>query len=395
LAFPLFIFLCLNIVRAEWQDFPGIIAGFHTGQTIDINDVLEWTPALSVSHRFGNIYRKKISEAIASSVLQQNSELSFSYPFSTGQSSHIISIQSRFRTITGNNQEDATAVSANLSGQGTDSRLLWAGTDGIGFLALGIRYAADTYESDINIQQFPVSDTENINEYFLNWLPSTFGNSIDVPTATQVLEIEAWGSTKVSDKRVRLYFDRLQTNNDFTFNYLNSSNNATLSGKRQLDLPVSTRNTLASIALISPGKIISFTSMEIFSTKITLDTDHRSFGATDFQNLGNGNLSRTGISIRSGISVYKNEFQVGISTIDYSAKFLLKTPLLGYAADPIIGLEIIPIAHWADGKLGNSKSFSQLIGWSRKFQIHNTNLLFSGEYIHTKYKFNIQGDALR
>lgn len=385
---PLIILLGLDAAGSDWQNFPGIISGFYNDPAIDKEDILDRSSLLAVSCQMGDIYRKKISDATTITVLQQRSGISFSYPFIIGRSSQLISVQSQIQTLSGDNQKDATAVLTTLSGHGTDNRFLWATTDGIGCFGLGIRYASNTFKSDIDIQQFPVSETVAVNEYFLDWLPSTFGYTITAPVQTEAIEIEAWGSTTVFDRQVRLYVNRYRSDNDFTFNYLNSSSKPSLNGKRQLDVPVSTRQNRISIAFISPEKIFSTTSLEIFNTEINYDTDHHLFGATDLRELGRGDFSRIGASVQTGIAFCKNEFQLGISTVNYSGEFLIKTPVLGY-----IGLGILPIAHWADGKLGNSQSFSQLFRWSRNLQIHQTELLFSGEYIHSNYKFNIQGKA--
>lgn len=392
MLFPLFILLGMHPIRADWQDFPGIIAGFHSSPTIDIEDIMECTPALNFSYRFADIYRKKVSETLTTAVIRYKSGLAFSHPFTLGHSSQVIAVQSWFQIISADNQEDETAVAANVSGRGTDNRLLWAATDGVGLIGLDLRYAAEAYESDIVIRQYPIADDENLNDYFLDLLPATFGNNINAPINPKTFELSIWGSTLVADRRLRLHLNRLQSENDLTFNYFNSSSNATLSGKRQLNLPVSIRQNRASLSLLSPEKKITSVSLEIFDSEIRYDTDHQFFDATDIRDLGNGKFARNGITIRSDITYKNNVFYVGLSAIDYSGEFTLKTPLLGYAADPVFGLEIIPIAHWAEGRLRGG-SFAQLLGWSKDFRLRHTTLSLSGDYIHARYKFNLQGEA--
>ncbi len=390
---PLFILLFLDTLLGDWQNFTAIISGFHNNQKISIDEIYNWRSSLIISQRLDDIYRAKISENPTVSVIRHNSYISYSLPYSVGRYSQLILIQSQYQRLSGSNKKGETAVLAKLSGRGTNTNVLWTGTDGVALLGLKVHYSDDAYKTDFNILEFPSSEDKNMNDYFLKWLPGTFGNRINAPINNTCVIFESWGSTKISDKRIGLFFSHLDNNSNASFNYINSNVTQSLNGKRQLDLPVSMKQNRIAFSILSPDKPMSLAVIEVFKTKMSYKTNNQSFGVTDIHDLGGGDFSRTGISLQSDFQVGKNEFQTGISIVEYSGKFSLKTPILGYTKDSFIGLITLPIVHWAEVNIGPGSSFSQKLKWSRRFLIKKTNLNCSGEYIHSQYKFNVQGEA--
>jgi len=390
---PLFISLFLDTLWGDWQNFTAIISGFHDRPEISIDEILNWRSSLIISQRLDDIYRVKIFKVPTVSVTRHNSDISFSWPYSMGRFSQLFLIQSQYHTLSGSNQKGETAVLFKASGQGTNNSILWTGTDGVALLGLKVQYNDDAYKTDFNILEFPHSEDKKLNDYFLKWLPGTFGDWVNAPVKNTGFVLESWGSMKISNRHVGLFFSHLDNSSNASFNYVNSNVTPSLNGKRQLDLPVSINQNRFAISILSPDRPISLAVIEIFKTNLSYKTNNRTFGITDIHDLGRGDFTRTGISLQTDFKVGHNELQVGGSAVEYSGNILLKTPVLGYTKDPFIGLIPLPIAHWAEGNLGHGRSFSQKLKWARSFLIKKTTLNCSGEYIHSKYKFNIQGEA--
>ena len=392
LLFPVLVFIFTTVTFADWNDFPGVVTGFYSFREINI-PAKQHRPSIRITRGIDDIYRKMSSQTALSSVFQQSVNISLSIPYSFGKSSQILFLETKALTIDTDNLKDETAVHYDLAGKGTDSQVRWAVTDGIGILGIGIRYGAINYNTDITILEFPNSDDPDLNTYFLDFLPTAIGKSIGFPVNSTTIEIDAQGSTTLIDKRIGLCYNHLSNTNKLRFDYFHSSEKSSLNGKRRLDMPTTVRQNRAAIFLMTPNRFLSATTIELFSTNFDYETGVNSYGAVDMDDLGNGQFSRSGISLQSKGMVKKNNFRIGLSIIDYSGNFELKTPLLGYAADPIFGWKILPVAHGAEGNLGKSRSFSQLIGWSRSFQLFQTTIRLNTIYIHSKYNFKIRGSA--
>jgi len=392
LLFP-FLFICLvSSLQADWTNMPETMTGFHAGPDITLE---RQSPekTFCISQQIDDIYRKIVDKSIGSSVFSQKTLLYVNFPCSLNKSSQTLTLKSSFLNLKSNNRNDNTAVRFNLANKGVDNTIIWTVSDGTGFLGIGLRYADQKSNGDINILDFPISQNETLNEYFLDLLPETFGSTVGVSNRLTLSDISISGSTKIPGHYLRFIFNRRNAQNKPEFHYINSSSTPTLSGKRLLGIPIQLRQYLIAVTLIPEKSVISHFSLDLFKTNLGFSTDYHTYDAVDMDDLGNGQLARTGAAFRITSDIADNSFYTGISFIRYTGDFTVKTPLLGYSSDPLLGLQIIPVAHWAEAQLGQSRSFAQLFGWSGNITFFKTVCNLGLQYIHSRYNFQVKGKA--
>ena len=392
LLFP-FLFICLvSSLQADWTNMPETMTGFHAGPDITLE---RQSPekTFCISQQIDDIYRNIVDKSIGSSVFSQKTLLYVNFPCSLNKSSQTLTLKSSFLNLKSNNRNDDTAVRFNLANKGVDNTIIWTVSDGTGFLGIGLRYADQKSNGDINILDFPISQNETLNEYFLDLLPETFGSTVGVSNRLTLSDISISGSTKIPGHYLRFIFNRRNAQNKPEFHYINSSSTPTLSGKRLLGIPIQLRQYLIAVTLIPEKSVISHFSLDLFKTNLGFSTDYHTYDAVDMDDLGNGQLARTGAAFRITSDIADNSFYTGISFIRYTGDFTVKTPLLGYASDPLLGLQIIPVAHWAEAQLGQSRSFAQLFGWSGNITFSKTVCNLGLQYIHSRYNFQVKGKA--
>ncbi len=385
---PLFSLLFSIPAGAQWQNLFLNITNFRDIRTFSLNETVSLAPKLESGCQYGDVYRKKVSQNTALFIEQNRAYLYLRYPYKIKNYSQLFLFHTRLNSINGNNNKDRTAVNGIITGNGFDQLLMWSGTSGAGLIGFRGRYASFQNKSEISINSYPVSTDNRLNKFFLNWLQPTFGKNIRVDIPSRLIEIGVWGSTPVrSHNRLRLLINHLQFNSIFQFNYINTSNSISLNGNRRLDLPVSIRQNQISLTLLRPDKSLNQFDITLLGTTLQYSTDNHPPTFTDFKSLGEGAFYHHGISASLDYISGRHQFNGGLSASNYSGDFSIRTPVLG------LYLGILPISHKAEGNISKSYSLSQKIGWSAHYEIRETALKFALDYIHSRYYFNVNGEA--
>jgi hypothetical protein len=395
--FPLAFLVNSSCVSAQWQNLFGALAIFRTIPVPPRAQIQAATRQIELDYRFDDIYRKKVFDQQALLLNQQGITTLITYPFRTKSHYQLVTLKTHFSESCANNHNDQTAISGSLQGDGFDYSLAWtaAGSKNmIGFLA---RYVQLKTNTNLNIESYPASEDKNLNKYFLNWLPLTFGNPVTNQSQFKFSEISGWGSIPINRKnQLQLSGSRVKSDNRLAFQYVNSTNKLILNGTRQLDIPVNFDLSQISLALLRPNRSISSVEISYLLTDLDFNSDNNPPVDTtglvsDLESLGQGKLQNQGLSLSIGHSKKKHHFSVGLSSSTIKGDLIVQTPVLGYIE--FLGIPIIPIHHKANGQIERGRAFSQKLHYSTATNFRNMEIFLTADYLHSRYQLQIVGQA--
>lgn len=289
------------------------------------------------------------------------------------------------------NKKDRTALYVNDRNATNRGGFQLAITDGRGLLGVGLEVYSASSEIPIWVKAFPGSKDSAMHKYFLDWLEPTFGRLLDI-TANRELQkpILFVSIPTFQRKRITLFLAHSSFSSRPEILYVNSSNKPELAGNRKIDIPFKFEGNLFDISLKNKSES-SGISATFFRSRFSLDFDNNPPQTApillDYEELGHGEGSRRGFSLKYGVKYRNYDFRFGLGRSHYSADFKINTPVLGYYKN------VFPIAHGVEGKVvGNS--FSQTVEATFHKRIISTESFLKAGYTHSFFGFRLDGDAL-
>ena len=346
---------------------------------------------LAVNYSCEDIYRKYLSDKPATSVNQDKFNIQVLLTFHKSNRIHFLQSGTTISNLFADNQKNQTSVSGSLSGTGLDQTIIWAMSNGKYLTGLRGQFRKSTYSAEPSINSYPISDDTELNKYFLDWLPLTFGNPVYVDMTSQINEIGGWYSRPVLlNSRLRFQLSRTVSKNFLNFKYINSTNKDTLNGIRQIDIPINLEQNHLAISLIRPKSNLSSVTIIYLGARFAYLSDNHPPPASDFSSLGDGFIEYRSLSLSSNYKVLWHQFTAGMSYSNFYGDFKIQTPVLGYT---VLLIFPVPIAHKASGHIRDGKAFSQNFKYMTNFRIRHTEVQFSVNYIHSSYRLRIDGSA--
>jgi len=392
--FPLVFLVNSTSSPAQWQNLFSTLAIFRTIPVPAKEQIQAEKGRIELSYRFDDIYRKKVFDRQAFVINQQGIAAFVTYPFRIKSSYQLITLRSNFHESAANNHNDRTAISGALQGDGYNHCLTWTVAGNrrmIGFLG---RYSQIQNSVNLTIESYPDSEDKNLNKYFLDWLPLTFGNPVTNQSGFKYSEISAWGLTPINRRaQLQLAGSQVRSTNRLSFQYINSTNKSILNGIRQLDIPVNSELSQISLALLRPNRSISSIEFSYLLTDLDFSSDNNPPTDTtglvsDLESLGQGKLRNQGFSLTIGHSRKRHQFSAGLSSSKIQGDLFVQTPVLGYTK-----FIPIPIAHNANGSIERGWTFSQKLHYSTATTFKNMEISLIADYIHSRYFLQIVGQA--
>ncbi|MDO9547939.1 MAG: hypothetical protein Q7J65_03115, partial [Candidatus Marinimicrobia bacterium] len=378
LLFPLCIILVSHPLRAQWSQVFNILSNFHLIPALDYSQIREAEAKVELSFQYDDVYRKKLSGLPAFSINRNSYTANASFPFR--ENSQILLVKTSVADLSADNQNDQTAVQVDLSAAVFDYSAVWAMCKQTYSLGLRGRYQQSESSADLVINSYPSSGDYNLNRYFLNWLPRTFGNPITSQTKSKSSEMGAWYSRPFyQNYHIRFLLNHLSSDNQSRFQYFNTTNKVALNGKRLLDIPVNWQQTLASIVFFQMDKTRPSIAISYNHARLKYTTDNHPPSFIDYRSLGRGAFGNHGLAILAEQSIRRHQMSAGISYSQFDGDFTLQTPVLGY-----ITFGIIPVAHSAKGHISKGTVFSQKLSYFSRYRLNRTDLEIGLDYIHSR-----------
>jgi hypothetical protein len=391
ILFPLFLFLLSSGIQAQWRELFTNLANFGNNKAVDLEALNSARGTLHFHYHFEDIYRKYLQDSRTFAVQQDHCSIQIRIPLQGTYRRHLLETSTSLAYLSADNHHDRASVTGELSGTGFSQNVRWTTSNGKYLFGFRGEFRESTGAIDLNIHEYPDSENPRLNKYFLDWLPLTFGDSINTDTRSELIDIGVWYSFPLTrNSRLRLLASKSVSNNLATFNYLNTTNKDTLNGWRQLDVPADVNRNHAEIRLTSPRPGFSSITLRYLGANTAFDSDNHPPPSADFESLGDGSIEYHNLALSSEYTVHQQRWTAGISLAGYHGNYRLQTPVLGYTTLLFIPL---PIAHKASGRIRQGQIFSQNISYSTEFQTKHFNAHFTIDYLHSRYKLHTTGEA--
>ena len=391
MLFPFLLILFFHDTKAGWQDVFLNTANLENIEIINCEMINTARKTILVQYYYDDIYKKSLAEKSAATVKQDRCQAMVTYPIQRRGWSHFLQTDITITNLSADNRKDQTGVMGLLTGAGFDQTVTWAvkKDDHLLGIRAALRKSAGT--TVLKIHEFPHSDDARLNKYLLDWLPLTFGDSINADFSTDASELCGWYTLPIDkNSTILLYLSRYTSRYRPTFRYLNTTNKDTLNGNRQLDIPFDTERNRIAISWMRPNFPLTSFTVGYSGIHLGFSSDNNPPPGADFEDLGNGFLDYNSVSLITDYIYNGHKFSAGISLAGFYGNFNLQTPVLGYTSLLFIP---VPIAHKASGHINSGFSYSQKLCYLADFRIKQIVTQLSINYLHSRYSLRIDGTA--
>ena len=393
--FPfLFFFLILPGQESNAQNldlFFSSLMNFPSLQVITKEELEDHPKEISFLFSYNDFYRKQVNNVPVLKCYGRVWGINGFIPFSGKRFQSSVSFFFKDSHRWFQNRMDRTALYVKDSAEISDVGIQLAMTDGSIFYGIGFEWYSTDFDTPVLIKAFPVSKSETMHEYFLDWIEPNFGRQLNITGKNNIQKPILFGSIPIfQKKRLGFIFTHSSSSIHPQIFYANSSNKSELTGDRKIDMPFKYQENIIDISM-STKETGSKISAILFDSRFQFYLDNNPPPTypilLDFKELGDGKGSRSGFSVKYLKEFGKQFIQFGLGNSNYLGKFDINSPVLGYYGN------IFPISHRVKGKI-TGKSFSQLIeiGLSKTFFSMKSFLLIG--YSHGFFNLKVNGHAL-
>ena len=345
-------------------------------------------PFIKARIGYDDIYRKKVDQQTTLTISEQTNTLQLNLPFRLRQTSHLIKAEAARNFSNFDNLSDQTSLVSHCQIDNTYFSTLWAMAYERIHFGGGLEYNWNSAPFLINIISFPHSEDELTNKYFFDLLEPTFGEELTNTLHVNQIGYSLWTSLPLnSNYHLGLAIRATDFDFHWRIRYINTGQEATLAGQRQIDLPINGLNHYYRLALSSDQGLVRDISVTFLRNDFDYFIDNNPPDFTDLDSLGQGYIDREGYAIQFTLGEKLFEISGGLSYANYESDIFLSTPVLGFQ------LGILPIFHSAELNFSYGHSFSQQIGFGTNFNWQNINFHAKALYSHTLFDFWLKGKA--
>ena len=285
------------------------------------------------------------------------------------------------------NQESATALTGINNYSSDQGALSLAVSDGIALWGAGFKFQSIDNNIPLQINSFPVSTNLAMNQYFLDYLESSFGTNLVFEEDIKLLQPLLFASFPLNKSIFfSLSFSQSRYSLFQQLRYTNNSNIPQLTGSRKINIEGTIITNSAKFALKSsnwrftPHLIVHDSRLNLdLKNLLPLDI------TLDLPDLGWLTGTRRGFDIGYSSTNEKFGYQINFGFMTVSADVDVSTPVLGR--------ELLPIAHGVIADL-NGQATTQHFNLSKTWQHSNIFITGSLDYSHAYYDLTINGDAI-
>ena len=258
----------------------------------------------------------------------------------------------------------------------------------------GLHYMQFDNNMPLTINEFPTSDKQSFNDYFLDFLEPTFGDSLNVNVESLLQNPMIFSTFPIYKQyQMSILYNHSHQKHNSKIHYRNSSNIDNLQGNRSIEIQTEFNNRFIKTNLSNKLSSVQ-TSLCYFITDINLTfnnilpPNYEHPVIQDLDKLGYIKGTYNGGSME--LIYTKNNYQLllGLGSGTLSMSTELVTPVLGKK----VILIPMPISHGVEGKI-TGESSSQRISMNYNKLMKNTKLNFLSSYTHGYYDLIIDGDA--
>jgi hypothetical protein len=251
------------------------------------------------------------------------------------------------------------------------------------------------YESSLQLKKFPKAENDDLlNRYFYDLLEPTFGRKIDFWFSTWQYSFSGeYFYEFIKGNFIGINVSKSSMSNTTDFNYLNSTEK--IAGQKFYKMPLNVDNT--SLNLSNEMKIenlsIRFDAGYDFTN---IETDINAQNPTksgdiylEFLNLGESSFK--GKTFKGGLGMSWNDVSKEISVAHTITRTRIKGN--GSATTPVLGFEILPIAHRFAGLFDvDIKSSSYQLSFNHKIFSNFSYSVFA-DYLNTDSELFFDNEA--
>ncbi|MFC1543240.1 hypothetical protein ACFL4K_01720 [Candidatus Neomarinimicrobiota bacterium] len=366
------------------------LMNFHELRVIGLREVQNRPLEVHSRVVYDDVFRKRVNGIAALAWSNVAWEVDTFIPWSRASASYAMQVSYHGNDFWFQNQRDRTALYVDSQSAAGGGAFQLARAKAGRLVGGGLAFRSSSHETPVMIRDFPESDNNSMNTFFLDWIEPTFGRQLDIDGHAESYIPMLFASAQVFQrKRLTLSLSRslLSTNPEML--YVNTSNKPELAGDRKISAAFEAIQDLIDIGLedeLSGTRI----SLTLFDTRMGLKIDNNPPPADpillDYEYLGNAQGGRSGFALRYSMESDHYSLGLGLGRSYYSGEFSLNTPVLGYYEN------FFPIAHAADGKVAGS-SFTQSVEAGAAGAIGSTESSLRLCYMHSFFDLRLDGDA--
>ncbi len=286
-----------------------------------------------------------------------------------------------------NNQKSTTSLTGFNYYTSRHGALSVAVSDGIAIWGVGFKFQSIENNIPIQINSFPVSNNQAMNQYFLDYIEPSFGTNLLFKENIKLLQPILFSSIPL-DKSIFLAFSFSQSRHSLfqQLRYSNNSNIPQLTGSRKINFEGTIITNSAHVTLTSDKWHIA-PQLVIHNSRLNLDVKNLLpvDNFLDLPDLGWLTGTRRGFGIGYSFTNGIFDHQINFGLMTMSAAVDISTPVLGR--------EILPIAHRIQGDLAGNAT-TQHFNLSKTWRYANVFITGNLDYSHAYYDLTIIGDAI-
>ncbi len=384
----IFLLTSINLNAIELGETLYSILNFSNLQVINLTDFSNLKKQISTGYIYKDIYRKKVENSLNIFSNDRSSKFYLSYPFKYQNVAHIVEFNLIYDLFEFSNCKDYTALKSLSNLKKSHLNLLYCANYHSKVFGIKVNYSQLNSTNKINIETFPISNDDNLNNFFLDWLEPTFSNNINSKLIFHNTNFLGWYSFPIKkNQRIMLKIAYKYLKGNMDGKYFNNSNKLELQGNRKIDFPISKPLYQASISINYKNSIIKTLELGGLVENWKFEADNNFKGMIDFRNLGRGQFERHGIFSNLKAKIFNIHIHGSLTYTKYTGFFNLSTPVLGFYET------LIPISHNAEGKISESFCFSQRIKGYKHISLGKSAHEFSVSYCQARYNFYLKGKA--
>ena len=286
-----------------------------------------------------------------------------------------------------NNQKSTASLTGINNYTSRHWALSIAVSDGIALWGAGVKFQSIENNIPIQINSFPVSRNQVMNQYFLDYLEPSFGTNIIFKENIKLLQPILFSSVPLNKSTLlALSFSQSRHALFQQLRYSNNSNILQLTGSRKINFDGTIISNSTDITStnnkwhITPRLVIHNSSLNL-DVKNIFPVDN----TLDLPDLGWLTGTRRGFNIGYTFTngILDHQINFGFMTVSAAANI----------STPVLGREILPIAHGVQADLAG-KAKTQHLSLSKIWQYANVFITGNLGYSHAYYDHTIKGDAI-
>ena len=286
-----------------------------------------------------------------------------------------------------NNVNDDVAIKTSLEKDERITACEFALSDGRALWGGKILMVNGQVDAPLRIVEFPISENSAMNTFLLDYIEPTFGDSLSYKANLSTFHPEIYAIIPIN-QFYDVSFHYMVTRMTFQpiVEYENRSNISELQGDRSITFNGEMNNHNLQLTLENKPNNSSL-SISAFKRTVFANIKNEipiSGTMLDIPNLGSVNGDYSGGSMEYSRQLKSMLFSIGFGFGKLNGDVDVSTPVLGR--------EILPVAHRAKVNLGGSVS-TQLVKIHRRFQFDIFYIEFSAAYHHGYYDLQLDGKA--